>query len=89
MNRPPLSIVLSSVLAAAIEGAGRPGLLAALHPDFGRPVIRQDVPDVPGLAQVITLPRVIPMPRRAAHPLANHPEQLTDDPNPDPDPHAA
>ena len=68
MTRPPLTVALSSVLAAAIDGAGRPGLLATLHPEFGRPPVRPAEVEVPGLAQVITMPRVIPMPRRIGTP---------------------
>ena len=71
MTRPPLTIALSSVLAAAIDGAGRPGLLAMLHPEFGRPTARPVEAAVPGMAQVITMPRVIPMPRR--HPTTPDP----------------
>ena len=93
MTRPPLTIALSSVLAAAIDGAGRPGLLATLHPNFGRPVVRQseaDLPEASELAQVIILPRVIPMPRRDSGLFPNqpnqlnHPEQPAADPDPDP-----
>lgn len=75
MTRPSLTLALSSVLAAAIDSAGRPALLATLHPEFGRPVDRSAEADEPGLAQVITMPRVIPMPRRA-------PDRLPDDPDP-------
>jgi hypothetical protein len=67
MTRPPLTLALSSVLAAAVDGAGRPGLLATLHPPFGRDVPRP-APPAPGLAQVITMPRVIPLPRRRRTP---------------------
>ena len=76
MTRPPLTIALSSVLAAAIDGAGRPGLLATLHPDFGRSTRRPAATEVPGMAQVIVMPRVIPMPRRGPAEIlpAEHPE---------------
>ncbi len=84
MPRPPLTIVLSSVLAAAIDNAGRPGLLATLHPEFGRAVVRQAAADVPGLAQVITMPRVIPMPRRESPPALDHSDQHLPDPTLDP-----
>ena len=81
MTRPPLTLTLSSVLTAAIDNASRPGLLATLHPQFGRPVVRQPEAGVPGMARVIPLPRVIPMPRRAS--------DLTLDPPEHPDPVSA
>jgi hypothetical protein len=77
MTRPPLTIALSAVLTAAIDGAGRRDLLATLHPDFGRAVTPQAPAEVPGLAPVITLPRVIPMPRRNP----DHPEPPAPDPS--------
>ena len=89
MTRPPLTLALSSVLAAAIDHAGRPGLLATLHPEFGRTIARSaGAAKAPGLAQVIPMPRVIPLPRRGpdllittgtAHP--DHP-QNPDHPGP-------
>jgi hypothetical protein len=82
MTRPTLTIALSSVLAAAIDGAGRPGLLATLHPEFGRPASRPAEPVVPGMAQVIAMPRVIPMPRRG-------PDTAGPEPGPDPEPSSA
>jgi len=81
MTRPPLHLALSSVLTAAIENAGRPGLLATLHPEFGRTVSRSAEAARPGMAQVIPLPRVIPMPRRAPEPVL--------EPRLDPDPTSA
>jgi len=81
MTRPPLHLALSSVLTAAIENAGRPGLLATLHPEFGRTVSRSVEAGRPGMAQVIPLPRVIPMPRRAPEPAL--------EPRLDPDPTSA
>ena len=75
MTRPPLHLALSSVLTAAIDNAGRPGLLATLHPEFGRTVARPAEAEVPGMAQVIAMPRVIPMPRRGPKRLPKHPEQ--------------
>jgi hypothetical protein len=93
MTRPPLTQALSSVLAAAVDGPDRPGLLATLRPDVPRSDIehpdvertdvqrtdgersdgeRSDVqrtghaPEPAASATVITMPRVIPMPRRAA-----------------------
>jgi hypothetical protein len=51
------------VLSAAVEGADRPALLAILHPPFGRAVAARLKPQMPGLAQVIPMPRVIPMPQ--------------------------
>ena len=86
MTRPPLTIALSSVLTAAVDGAGRPGLVATLHPEFGRPVPREVPAEVPGMAQVITMPRVIPMPRRGP---AARPEPPQDPDSPDPDPTSA
>ncbi len=64
MTRPTLTLALSSVLAAQVDGAGRPALLATLHPEFGRALARAQAPVEPGMAEVIPLPRVIPMPRR-------------------------
>ena len=91
MTRPPLTVALSSVLTAAIDGAGRPGLLATLHPEFGRALPRTDQDEAPqdaaGLAQVITMPRVIPMPRRGPAPDRG-PEQYGPE-HPDPDPFSA
>jgi hypothetical protein len=55
MTRPPLTLTLTSVLTAAIDSAGRPGLLATLHPEFGRAMARPVEADVPGMAQVITM----------------------------------
>jgi hypothetical protein len=85
MTRPPLSLALSLVLAAAIDGAGRPALLATLHPELtGLP--RQSTGRSrtgPGLAQVIPLPRVIPMPRRRDD-LSRAPEQHHPEPDPTP-----
>ncbi len=52
MARPPLTIALQSVLAARIDGARRPDLLAALA----------DKADTP-LASVHSLPRLIPLQR--------------------------
>jgi hypothetical protein len=77
VDRPPLTLALTSVLAARMDGAGRPGLLAAT-------VRRSDPIPQPQraagqqLAAVIPFPRVIPMPRR--------PEP---DPDRTPDPAAA
>ena len=68
MTRPPLTLALTSVLAAAVGDAGRPELLATLHPEFGRPVVRSVPASAPGLGQLIMMPRVIPMPRREAAP---------------------
>ena len=70
MTRPPLHVVLSSVLAARMEGSNRTGLLAVLRPDF-----RHHVPKPRAAADdtVVPLPRVIPMPTRA---------QDDDDPDP-------
>lgn len=76
MTRPPLTLALTSVLAAQVEGAGRPALLATLHPEFGRAIAREAATTEPGLAEVIPLPRVIPMPRRT--PDATHPDHPTD-----------
>lgn len=87
MTRPPLHLALSSVLTAAIENAGRPGLLATLHPEFGRTAARVAEADTPGLAQVIPLPRVIPMPRRGPDTHVDLPEHP--DPVLDPDPTSA
>jgi hypothetical protein len=81
MTRPPLHLALSSVLTAAIDNAGRPGLLATLHPEFGRSVARPTEDETPGMARVIPLPRVIPMPRREPDPIP--------DPMLDPDPTSA
>lgn len=64
MTRTPLTVSLASVLTAAIDGADRPALLATLHPEFGRAIPRPRVPETPGLAKVLPMPRVIPMPRR-------------------------
>ena len=83
MTRPPLTIALASVLTAAIDGAGRPGLLATLHPEFGRTVARPAEAEVPGMAQVITMPRVIQMPRRGPKRVPKQSER------PDPDPSSA
>jgi hypothetical protein len=79
MTRPTLTLTLSSVLTAAIDNAGRPGLLATLHPEFGRTVVRQPETAAPGMAQVISMPRVIPMPRRGPDAPLDPPEP------PDPD----
>jgi hypothetical protein len=79
MTRPTLTLTLSSVLTAAIDNAGRPGLLATLHPEFGRTVVREPRAGAPGMAQVISMPRVIPMPRRGPDALLDPPEP------PDPD----
>jgi hypothetical protein len=80
MNRPPLSLALASVLAAQVEGSGRPALLATLHPDFARrlaqPPDGQDAQasqpsGAPAsrssseMAPVIPLARAVPRPRRA------------------------
>jgi hypothetical protein len=79
MTRPPLTLALTSVLAAAIDNAGRPELLATLHPAFGRPVVRSVPAPVSGdgtdLGKLIMMPRVIPMPRRgsAPRPRPEHP----------------
>jgi hypothetical protein len=80
MTRPPLTVALRSVLAASVDGAGRPGLLTFLHAPA--PVEDGDTTGrhLSALADVLPLPRVIPMPRRAAHHLT---------PEPDPDPSAA
>jgi hypothetical protein len=96
MTRPPLTLALSSVLTAAIDNAGRPGLLATLRPDLDRtapnpgPGHLKPVTADPPLAQVITLPRVIPMPRRGPAGYPN-PAQDSEPPAPstDPDPFSA
>jgi hypothetical protein len=65
VTRPPLTLALTSVLAAVVDGADRPALLATLRPHFGRPVTARPARrriETPGLARVIQLPRVIPMP---------------------------
>jgi hypothetical protein len=72
---------------AAIDGAGRPGLLATLHPEFGRGVPRPTPTAEQGLAQVITMPRVIPMPRRGParlHEAGEHPDSPPNPEHPDP-----
>lgn len=85
MTQPPLTIALSSVLTAAVDGAGRPQLLATLHPEFGRAVARQAAADEPGMAQVLPIPRVIPLPRRGSTPRPDQQEQ----PDPGPEPSTA
>jgi hypothetical protein len=89
MTRPPLSIALSSVLAAQVDGAGRPALLATLHPQLGRAPARPTPAEQPsprhrpgwqdqapsGLAPVIPLPR-------------RHLESTAEQPDPDPTPAA-
>lgn len=57
MTRPPLTLALSTVLAADVESERREGLLRVLRPDFGRPSPRPD-------STVVPLPRVIPLPTR-------------------------
>jgi hypothetical protein len=84
MTRPTLTLALASVLGAAVEGAGRPALLTTLHPEFGRTVGRRHQARTPGMAQLIHLPRVIPMPHRERA-LPDSPEQA----DPEPDPSAA
>lgn len=82
MTRPTLTLTLSSVLAAQVDGADRPGLLATLHPEFGRAVDRRPTPAEPGMAQVIPLPRVIPMPRQHRPDAMATPEQPDLEPDP-------
>jgi hypothetical protein len=96
MTRPPLTLALSSVLTAAIDNAGRPGLLATLRPDLDRTAPASEragltsVTAEPPLAQVITLPRVIPMPRRGPAGYPNPaPDTATPAPSTDPDPFSA
>jgi hypothetical protein len=84
MTRPPLTLALTSVLAAQVEGAGRPALLATLHPEFGRTIAREAATAEPGLATVIPLPRVIPMPRHHQHPAPDPDQDHPDHPGIDP-----
>jgi len=85
MTRPTtLTVALSSVLAAAIDNAGRPGLLATLHPELGQTLPRPRAATESDLAQVFTMPRVIPMPRQDSTPV-----EPTPDPPSTPTPPAA
>jgi hypothetical protein len=63
MDRPTLTLALSTVLAARVEGERRSGLLAVIRPDFQRSGPRSRGP-VTHDGTVVPLPRVIPMPTR-------------------------
>jgi hypothetical protein len=59
MERPPLTVVLTSVLSAAVENPNRPALLATLRPQLGAPLQAQFGTNEgrPDTANVIPLPR--------------------------------
>ncbi|MBT0773564.1 hypothetical protein KIH74_31755 [Kineosporia sp. J2-2] len=61
MDRPPLTLVLTSVLSAAVENTNRPALLATV-----RDSPRTDDEERAGRGGVVPAPGVIPLPRRAS-----------------------